>query len=184
MNTPGLRLKAARERCGFASAKDAALAMDVPIATYTQHEKAVRHLPARRADEYAAFFKVTPEYLLYGRGDVPDRVPILDTYGAETGRTAALPAKPSELTRALASDGIAIFGMVAIYNEPQGGRPAPDCHGRLCVVAFEKDGGVRQVVRLVQRGTRPDRYHLIGAPLPDIDQPVLWIAPVVALVPA
>jgi len=68
METTGERLKAARMAAGYESAKQAAEAMDVPVATYTQHENANRGLPADRARRYAQFFETTPEWLLYGRG--------------------------------------------------------------------------------------------------------------------
>jgi hypothetical protein len=157
--------------------------MGVAIATYTQHEHAVSHLPARRADQYAKFFRTTPEYLLYGRGEVPDRVPVLDSLGQDTGRTAALPPTPSELTQAVEGDGVAHFGLVAVYNHPQSPKPSPDCHGRLCVVAIQIDNMHHRIIRLVQPGSAPDRFHLIGQGLPLIDHAVLWMAPVIALVP-
>lgn len=61
------RLKLARERAGYESAKSAAEAMGVPVATYIQHENGARGFPAARAERYARFFRVTPEWLLYGR---------------------------------------------------------------------------------------------------------------------
>src|SRR5579864_6362894 len=127
MNTPGSRLKAARERAGYDSAKAAALAMGVPIATYTEHEKATTHLPARRADDYAKFFGITPEYLLYGRGPEPlDRLMVTDIYGRPTGQTVTLPPTPSSLSVALQDDTFASFGFVAVYEPPQGGRLPTD----------------------------------------------------------
>jgi hypothetical protein len=186
MLTPGERLKAAREANGFETAKDAALAMAVPIATYTQHEKAAKHLPARRADEYAKFFGLTPEYLLFGRGDVPDRIPVMDGRGANTGKTAALPGPPSGLTRALECDGFAHYGLVAIYDHPQSARPSADVYGRLCVVGIDTEAGTetQRLVGLVQRGTTANRVHLIGGAMPKIDILPAWIAPVTALIPA
>ena len=66
------RLKQARERSGYSSAKAAAEAMGVAVATYIQHENGVRGFPAPRAERYGRFFRVAPEWLLYGRtkGDV------------------------------------------------------------------------------------------------------------------
>ena len=71
MNTPSDRLKAARRAAGFGSASQAAEAMGVPLATYQQHENGIRGFPAGRAERYARFFHVKPEWLLYGRGDEP-----------------------------------------------------------------------------------------------------------------
>lgn len=184
MTTPGQRLRRARETNGFPTAKDAAIAMGVPIATYTQHEASSKHLPSRRADEYAAFFKITPEYLLYGRGEVPDRIPVLDRRGKATDLTVSMPPDASELTRAQESDLPGHFGMIAIYNTPQGARPSPDCNGRLCVIGYKSEGVEVQVVRLCQKGSSAKRFHLIGGALPMIDQEVLWVAPVICLVPA
>lgn len=72
MATPAERLQQARERAGYTSAKSAAEAMGVPVATYVQHENGGRGFPAARAERYARFFRVAPEWLLYGRqkGDV------------------------------------------------------------------------------------------------------------------
>lgn len=63
------RLKRAREKSGYSSAKAAAEAMGVPVATYIQHENGSRGFPASRAERYAKFFRVAPEWLLYGSKD-------------------------------------------------------------------------------------------------------------------
>lgn len=67
MDTPAERLKRARADAGYHSAKDAALAMGISVATYIQHENGTRNFPADRAQRYARFFRTTPEWLLYGR---------------------------------------------------------------------------------------------------------------------
>lgn len=71
MSEKGDRLRAARERAGFVSAKSAADALGIPYPTYAQHESGERGYPATKADRYAQFFRVTPQWLLYGRGDGP-----------------------------------------------------------------------------------------------------------------
>jgi SOS-response transcriptional repressor LexA len=68
MSDSSNRLKQARERAGYSSAKAAAEAMNVPVATYIQHENGNRGYPATRAERYARFFRVSPEWLLYGKG--------------------------------------------------------------------------------------------------------------------
>lgn len=65
--TAAERLRAAREKAGYNSAKAAAEAMGVSVATYVQHENGTRGYPAPRAQRYARFFRTTPEWLLYGR---------------------------------------------------------------------------------------------------------------------
>lgn len=191
MSTPGLRLKNVRESHGFKTAKDAALAMGVPVATYTQHESATRFLPARRAAEYARFFKTTPEYLLYGRDDAaPDRVPVFDGPVIDAKVVAFMPPSPSSITAAqklTERDGFGLHGFVAVFDLPQVSAPPPDVDGRLCVVAKPLGGrGEERMVRVVQRGSRPGLWHLLasGGGMPLIDQELLWLAPVVALVPA
>jgi SOS-response transcriptional repressor LexA len=61
------RLKEARERAGYLSAKSAAEAMGVPVATYIQHENGSRGVPPDRAARYGRFFRVAPEWLLFGK---------------------------------------------------------------------------------------------------------------------
>jgi SOS-response transcriptional repressor LexA len=60
------RLREAREKSGWHSAKAAAEAMGVAVPTYIQHENGTRGIPAARAQRYARFFRVAPEWLLYG----------------------------------------------------------------------------------------------------------------------
>lgn len=67
MTSEAHRLREAREARGYQTAKSAAEAMGVAIPTYIQHENGTRGIPARRAAQYARFFRVQPEWLLYGR---------------------------------------------------------------------------------------------------------------------
>jgi SOS-response transcriptional repressor LexA len=68
MGGASIRLKSARERSGYLSAKAAAEAMGVPVATYIQHENGGRGFPAERAERYAKFYRVPVEWLLFGKG--------------------------------------------------------------------------------------------------------------------
>jgi hypothetical protein len=61
------RLKAARIAAQYTSAAAAAMAMGVDYPTYAGHENGNRGF-ARRAPQYARFFKVRPDWLLTGRG--------------------------------------------------------------------------------------------------------------------
>ena len=45
--------------------------MGVPVSTYIGHENGHRGFPAKRAPQYARKFKVSEEWLLYGKGDGP-----------------------------------------------------------------------------------------------------------------
>ena len=71
MTEAATRLKEAREKEGYSSAKAAAEAMGLAVATYIQHENGSRGYPATKAQKYARFFRTTPEWLLYGtkKGD-------------------------------------------------------------------------------------------------------------------
>lgn len=75
VETPADRLRGAREKAGYETAKDAAEAMGVPVSTYIQHENGARGFPATRAERYAKFFRVTPEYLLYGKPSLSSAAP-------------------------------------------------------------------------------------------------------------
>lgn len=69
MSDASTRLRQAREKGSYQSAKAAAEAMGVPVATYVQHENGTRGFPASVAARYARFFRVKPEWLLYGKVD-------------------------------------------------------------------------------------------------------------------
>jgi transcriptional regulator with XRE-family HTH domain len=71
MPTPAARLKRARVRAGFETAKDAAEAMGIAVSTYLGHENGSRGIPAKRASIYARRFHVTEQWLLYGTGRAP-----------------------------------------------------------------------------------------------------------------
>jgi SOS-response transcriptional repressor LexA len=61
------RLIQARAR-RFESASDAARAMNVPVPTYSGHENGNRGIPLDAASRYARFFRVSLDWLVFGRG--------------------------------------------------------------------------------------------------------------------
>lgn len=65
----GKRLARARLEAGFATAKDAALAMGVPVSTYIQHENGGRGFRYPSAQKYAKKFKVNAEWIMSGAGE-------------------------------------------------------------------------------------------------------------------
>ncbi len=67
----GQRLRAARKKAGFKTAKAAAESLGIPYPTYTQHENGTRGLQ-READVYVRRFKVTLDWLLGGKGPGPE----------------------------------------------------------------------------------------------------------------
>lgn len=77
MQTASERLRKAREK-HFPSAAAAAMAMGIPVGTYAGHENGHRGFPKDRAPTYAKKFKVSEEWLLYGKGDEQAFDPIPD----------------------------------------------------------------------------------------------------------
>ena len=71
MDDPAARLRIARMRAGYSTAKDAAEALGLPVSTYIAHENGSRGYPAKRAEVYARKFKVREQWLLYGVGPAP-----------------------------------------------------------------------------------------------------------------
>lgn len=93
MQEPKERLRQARERAGYASASDAARALGMPVSTYASHENGQNGLTPKSAERYARAFRVNPEWLLYGRGEIEPRpqeprepsvtVPVIGTIGRD-----------------------------------------------------------------------------------------------------
>jgi SOS-response transcriptional repressor LexA len=61
------RLKAAREAAGFATAAEAARAMNIPEGRYAHHENGTRKMKYDVAERYAEKFKTTAEWLIGGK---------------------------------------------------------------------------------------------------------------------
>jgi hypothetical protein len=72
MPTPAARLKRARIAAGFEHAKDAAQSMGIAVSTYLGHENGSRGIPASRASLYARRFRISEQWLLYGKGQGPN----------------------------------------------------------------------------------------------------------------
>lgn len=62
------RLRRARRQAGFETAADAAQEYGWAVSTYSGHENGSRCLRADVARKYAQRFRVSPEWLLFGRG--------------------------------------------------------------------------------------------------------------------
>lgn len=71
MTDPAERLRIARLRAGFATGKEAAESLGIPVATYLGHENGSRGISAKRAEVYSRRFKVPEQWLLYGVGPGP-----------------------------------------------------------------------------------------------------------------
>lgn len=70
MKTPGERLRDARIKAGFRSARAAALELEIPVSTYNSHERAgepgARHFSVDEAKTYARRFGTDYIWLLTG----------------------------------------------------------------------------------------------------------------------
>jgi phage repressor protein C with HTH and peptisase S24 domain len=169
---PNERLIAARERL-YASAADAARAMGVPEPTYQAHENGSRGL-GRSAKRYAAFFRVTTDWLL-GR-TAPMRgnqlvIPLTGRVGAGSrveyehdvaelakGDTIALPGDRE--IKALVVQGDSQLpryrdGEIVLYDA----RPVTpgDLVGQFAIVDTY-DG--RRLIKLLRRGFGDNRWNL------------------------
>lgn len=76
MSSKPERLRTARIKAGYDTARAAAEAMGIKPATYIHHENGTRDYKDRQAQQYARKFKVSPQWLLYGLAENPNKGPI------------------------------------------------------------------------------------------------------------
>jgi hypothetical protein len=81
---PHLRLKRARTAAGYETATAAAEAMGVKVPTYIHHENGRSGL-SRVLKRYAAFFRVSADWLLTGKGDMKGRAGTIPVMGRLSG---------------------------------------------------------------------------------------------------
>lgn len=182
------------------TAKAAAQSMGVSVSSYSQHESGFRGFKADQARVYAQHFHTTPEWLLYGRGQLgppATTVPLVGSIGAASAalfffkNNGALdrvdpPPGADANTRALeirTEDGLgAPFDRwVAFFSEADRG-PVNALHmGQLCLCGLP-DG--RVLVKKLQRSKTGGLYHLTsGTAEPLLDQEVEWAARIICLKP-
>lgn len=178
MKTRGERLKQAREGY-FKSARSAAIAMSIPVATYNAHEhaqqKGGRDYSPEEAQRYADKFGVRSDYLLMGTpGDPPARdasptIPVIG-YVAPGDRVHFFPE--SEIQQVRLAPGAAAANWNAaleLRNNPDyhlwlaffddARRPlTPSMVGQMCVVALSDD---TIYLRRVERARHRGWYHLV-----------------------
>jgi SOS-response transcriptional repressor LexA len=115
METPAQRLKLAREKAGYTSAKAGADALGIKEAGYRHHENGTRDISYRAAQRYAKFFKTTAEWLIDGAKEEEDlgpkqarQVPLISWVGAgQLGPVAPI-------------DSIEAAGKIAVDRLPPG----------------------------------------------------------------
>lgn len=206
MSEAGERLRRAREARGYPTATAAAEALGIPTATYVQHENGLRGFPAKRAPQYARFFGVSPEWLLYGKGEAPptrpsrdDRVrrtvPLVGYVGAgavahyyatgdgEMGEVDA-PEGSTESTVAAEIRGVSLgplFDRWLVFWDEVRTPVTPDLYGKLCVVGLPDD---RILVKQIKPAGLENHFHLLSnAEEPMFDQEVIWAARVKSMTP-
>jgi len=195
MNSPGERLRWAREKAGFFTATDAARSYGWTVPTYLGHENGDRVPSRQNAKRYAQAFGVTWDWILEGENsgfdDLLDVAPI-GYVGAGTEIVLSDPelqAIPSQLADQLMNRPNKILSIEVrgdalyprymdgeVFYFVRDGRDPVELLGKECVVRL-KD---RQLLlRLLRRGSISNRYHLESwcAPLIE-DQDVAWAAPI------
>jgi DNA-binding XRE family transcriptional regulator len=178
---PHHRLKKARLAAGYETATAAAEAMGVKVPTYIHHENGRSGL-SRTLKRYAAFFRVSADWLLTGKGDMKGRAGAIPVMGrvAEgvvemadeigdadlpdsvdlpgNGRIAALQVEgDSEYPRFCAGE--------FILYDPEPIPPAT-LIGRYALVQL-RDG--RRQVRILRQGGRPGTWRLESHKAPPQD---------------
>ena len=92
MEDQAKRLREARERAGYGSARKAALAHNWGISTYAAHENGQNAYNAEKAEIYAKAFKTRADWLMFG---------VVDADLASPGIDAQLRALPKDVSRKL-----------------------------------------------------------------------------------
>src|SRR6478609_1215837 len=88
----GQRLRAARVRAGFKTARAAAESLGIPYPTYTQHENGTRGLQ-REAEVYVRRYKISLDWLLRGKGPGMIDLDELDTTTGQPKPNASFPPR-------------------------------------------------------------------------------------------
>jgi hypothetical protein len=192
------RLKDARVRAGFTSARKAAIRFGWKESTYASHENGQTAVPVEAAREYARAFKTSAAWILTGEGAAePAGVPIVGIAGAsadgaisyefDVGELGEAPMPPGGNARTVSVEvrgeslrGVAEDGWLVYYDD----RREPltdDIMGELCVVGLE-DG--RTLIKTPYRGRAPGLFDLESTNAPTLrDVGVRWAALVTAIVP-
>lgn len=115
MDTPAKRLKAARERAGYETAKAGADALGMKEAGYRHHENGTRDISYRSAQKYAKAFKTTAEWLMDGERDEEE-------LGPKQPRQAALLSwvGAGQLGPVAPIESIEVVGHIAVDRLPPG----------------------------------------------------------------
>jgi len=199
MQEPHDRLKKVRVEAGFSTATQAAKSMGVPPPTYLGHENGTTGLRRDAAVRYAAFFRVSLDWLLTGKG-AHKRKPLSPVVGevgagaevfpfddypqggglemveAPTGEEGCVAVKIKGDSQYPLQEGWLIF-----YRRLDQGVDEAKCLGELCVVKVS-DGAT--LLKTVRRGTSKHHYRLESWNAPPREDVVLeWATPVLYIRP-
>jgi SOS-response transcriptional repressor LexA len=202
MMEPSDRLQKARQEAGYENAVDAARAFGWGQSTYISHENGTRGLKPPVAERYAKAFRVTPEWLLYGKtkkaaltDPTKKMVPLVGYVGAgaaayffgDQGDLDDVPAPEgaTETTVAVEIRGDslgALFDRWLVFYDDVHRPVTADQVGKLCVVGLP-DG--RILIKKLQRSrARQGLFHLLSnAEAPILDVEIEWAAKVLNMVP-
>ncbi|WP_428988596.1 XRE family transcriptional regulator [Methylocapsa aurea] len=167
-----MRLKKARLAAGYETATAAAEAMGVKVPTYIHHENGRSGL-SRVLKRYAAFFRVSADWLLTGRGDMKGRASTIPVMGRIAGGAVQM---ADEVGDAELSDSIELpgNGRVAALQVDGDSEYPRFCAGEFVLydldpvmpaqlvgryaVVQTHDG--RRQVKILQQGRRPGVWRL------------------------
>ena len=207
IETPATRLKDARRRAGFQTARAAASRFNWNVNTYSSNENGNATFSYATAKRYAAAFGVSATWLYDGTDtsdlDVPTAepqpilVPVIGRVGADTegrvlfatgqeaGDLVPLPPGGTDKAVALRVVGHSMRGVAddggLIYFEVQRTPPTPDMFGHVVVVET-LEGEV--LVKRLLRGSRGGRYDLESVVGPVRENAKLrWAAHITAIIP-
>ena len=202
MTDRGDRLRQARQDRGFETAAAAVEAFGWNRNTYFANENGNAVFSYRRAKEYAAAFKVRPEWLYEASGPMRPTaevglVPIIGEVGADpegvvlmaqgqaSGDLVPIPPGGTDQAVALRVSGHSMPGLAddgaLIYFEIQRTPPTPDMLGHVVVVELDTD---EVLVKRLLRGSRAGRYDLESLAGPTRrDAKIRWAAHITAIIP-
>lgn len=169
------RLRAARRRAGFPSARSAATRHRWAVSTYAQHENGARKLSAENVRDYAARLGVDPGWLVAGDAELePREIAVAFALGADWGLAPfnAAPARRVPAPSGLGRDAFAIEvhtnALTPFYRRNDviiADEPAEPCALLGVEVVAEADLG-RMVLGELRAAETAGRFHVMSPTRP------------------
>lgn len=187
---PNERLRQAREEAGYETAAEAARRFGWPVPAYRHHENGIRRFDMGRAETYAKAFRVSPEWLAFGRGTFERKgVPVVGYVGAgsevfpfdDGGALDWVDAMPGIHPNAVAVivRGDSMYpryfdGDVLVYDEHISVRRA---NGQECVIALTDGRRLVKTVRATSTLVILESFNAAPIENPEIEwvAPILWV---------